>query len=132
MPKPRFTKPSSVDVTAWLPTPVPAPGTEVLPTVADVAEAVRTGRRGRRWTHTQLARRAGVEVSFVADLEAALMQGGPAVLADVLAVLDALGIHASVMPSIPSAVRSEDVDLKALLRRYRDQRPDPPAHRHDV
>ncbi|BDH57364.1 hypothetical protein MTP03_23030 [Tsukamurella sp. PLM1] len=61
-----------------------------------VAAAVRDGRTAQGLAQAELARRAGVGRRFVVDLEA----GHPrAELGKVLAVLSALGIHATALPA---------------------------------
>ncbi len=80
-----------------------------------VAEAVRSRRASHRLTQTQLAERANVGRRFISDLEA----GHPrAELAKVLAVLEALDIHATAIPSTPSGQRRGEVDLAAVVERF--------------
>ncbi|MDR1265342.1 MAG: helix-turn-helix transcriptional regulator [Propionibacteriaceae bacterium] len=67
-----------------------------------VAAAVRQGRAARRLSQADLAAEAGVGRRFVSDLE----NGHPrAELGKVLAVLRALGVHATALPAVPSRVR---------------------------
>lgn len=80
-----------------------------------VGDAVRTERARRHWTQTYLAKQAHVGRRFVVDVES----GHPrAELGKVLAVLEALEIHATALPSVATPKRREDVDLKAAVRRF--------------
>lgn len=86
-----------------------------LATVDAVAQAVREGRQDKGWTQAQLATNSGVGRRFIVELEAGHMR---AELGKVLAVLEALDIHAVALPSIPSGKRLEDVDLEQVVKRF--------------
>lgn len=66
-------------------------------------------------TQAQLATKAGVGRRFIVDLEAGHDR---AELPKVLSVLDALDIHAPVLPPATKRTRMEDVDLDQVLRDY--------------
>ncbi len=87
-----------------------------LNTPEAVAAAVRDGRTALGLAQAELTRRAGVGRRFVVDLEA----GHPrAELGKVLAVLSALGIHATALPAPPVEPTSmHDVDLQAVIARH--------------
>jgi HTH-type transcriptional regulator/antitoxin HipB len=87
-----------------------------LTTPEAVGQAVREGRKAAGWTQAELATRAGVGRRFVVDLEAGHER---AELGKVLAVLEALDIHATALPPPPPpATRPQDVDLKAVIARF--------------
>lgn len=86
-----------------------------LNTPEAVGDAVRSERARRDWTQSYLAEKAHVGRRFIVDVES----GHPrAELGKVLAVLEALEIHATALPSVASSKRREDVDLKAAVRRF--------------
>ena len=84
----------------------------------DVAEAVRTERARLRLTQAQVGELAGVSRQFVIDVEA----GHPRAEIDkVLAVLDAVQVHALALPA--PAPRTDgktmhNIDLDAQLEAY--------------
>lgn len=86
-----------------------------LSTPEAVGAAVQAERVSRGWSQASLADRAGVEPSFVADVEAGATRAD---LGKVLLILEALGIHATALPSVPNMTPREDVDLKAAVRRF--------------
>lgn len=86
-----------------------------LPTVEAVGLAIREGRKSKGWTQGELAVRAKVGRRFVIELEAGHMR---AELGKVLAVLETLDIHAVALPSVPSGMNLEDVDLSEVLKRF--------------
>jgi len=89
--------------------------TMFLGTSDAVAAAVREQRNLAGLSQAELAVRAGVGRRFIVDLEA----GHPrAELAKVLAVLDALGIHALALPSEPVPHDLDSVDLDAVIERF--------------
>ncbi|WP_165357982.1 helix-turn-helix domain-containing protein [Dermacoccus sp. 147Ba] len=61
-----------------------------------VARVVHEERAAQGWTHAELACRANVDEQFVAQLERGHDR---AALAQVLAVLDVLNVHATALPS---------------------------------
>jgi HTH-type transcriptional regulator/antitoxin HipB len=80
-----------------------------------VAQAVRQARQQAGLSQVDLAAKAGVGRRFVVDLEA----GHPrAELAKVLAVLEAVGIHAMALPAPPVTRTLQDVDLDAVVARF--------------
>lgn len=80
-----------------------------------VAQAVRAARKRAGLSQIDLAARAGVGRRFVVDLEA----GHPrAELGKVLAVLDAVGVHAMALPAPPVTRKLEDVDLDQVVARF--------------
>ena len=85
-----------------------------LTTPERVAQVVRSRREGAGLSQAALAARAGVGRRFVMELEA----GHPrAELGKVLAVLSALGVHATALPGPP--MRSgDDVDLHEVVSRF--------------
>jgi HTH-type transcriptional regulator/antitoxin HipB len=86
-----------------------------LTTPDAVAQAVRAARTEAGLSQAALAARAGVGRRFVVDLES----GHPrAELAKVLAVLEALDIHAMALPAPSVTRRLEDVDLDAVVARF--------------
>lgn len=88
-----------------------------IATTADLAETVRSGRLTLGWTEQQLANHAHVTREFVGDVE----DGRPrAEFAEVLAVLDALGIHALAIPSTRPVTPTE-INLDDMLRDYARQ-----------
>lgn len=89
--------------------------TRYLRTVESVASAVREARIDLGLTQAQLATKAGVGRRFIVDLEAGHDR---AELAKVLTVLDAVDIHASVLPPAVKRTRPQDVDLDKALRDY--------------
>lgn len=89
--------------------------TRYLRTVEAVAEAVREARGELGLTQAQLATKAGVGRRFIVDLEAGHDR---AELAKVLTVLEAVNIHASVLPPATKRTRPEDVDLDKVLSEY--------------
>lgn len=84
-------------------------------TVEAVGQAVREARREQGITQDELAAKAHLAVSFVADLEAGQLNGE---LAEVLAVLETLGIHAVALPSVRARTRIDDVDLDEVMKRF--------------
>ncbi|HMQ67100.1 MAG TPA: helix-turn-helix domain-containing protein [Arachnia sp.] len=86
-----------------------------MATADDVAAVVRAERAAARLTQAGLAEKAGVSRRFLADVEA----GHPrAELAKVLQVLDALDVHALALPSIPSGLTLDDIDLDEVIARH--------------
>lgn len=84
-------------------------------TVASVGQAVREARREQGLTQEALAAKAQVELGFVADLETGRLNGE---LSEVLAVLEALDIHAVALPSVRSRNRIDDIDLDEAMKRF--------------
>jgi len=86
-----------------------------LATPEAVAQAVREARAERGLSQAEVARAAGVGRRFVVELEA----GHPrAELAKVLAVLQAVGVHAMALPAPPAPGPLEEVDLTAAVARF--------------
>ncbi|MDR1998601.1 MAG: helix-turn-helix transcriptional regulator [Frankiaceae bacterium] len=86
-----------------------------LTTPEAVGQAVREGRKEAGWSQAELAVRAGVGRRFVVDVEA----GHPrAELAKVLALLDAVGVHATALPAAPAPMRPQDVNLDEVIARF--------------
>jgi HTH-type transcriptional regulator/antitoxin HipB len=86
-----------------------------LTTPQAVGEAVRAGRKEAGWSQAELAVRAGVGRRFVVDVES----GHPrAELAKVLALLDAVGVHATALPAVPVPIRPQDMNLKEVIARF--------------
>ncbi len=76
---------------------------------------MRSTRAALGLSQLALAKRAGVGRRFVVDLES----GHPrAELGKVLAVLDALDIHALALPSVRMPSRVDDVDLDVVIARF--------------
>jgi HTH-type transcriptional regulator/antitoxin HipB len=86
-----------------------------LTTPQAVGQAVREARTDFGWTQAQLASRAGVGRRFVVDLEAGHER---AELGKVLAVLDAVDIHATALPDGPDRTFPADIDLTAVVARF--------------
>jgi HTH-type transcriptional regulator / antitoxin HipB len=88
---------------------------KVLATFDDVARVVREHRIALGLTQIDLAQRAGVGRRFVVDLE----RGHPrAEFAQVLAVLNALGVHAAALPAPPVTKTVDDIDLDKAVARF--------------
>jgi len=86
-----------------------------LATPEAVGQAVRQARLGAHLTQAQLARAAGVGRRFIVDVEA----GHPrAELAKVLAVLEAVGIHAMALPAAPERKGPDGVNLDEVVARF--------------
>ncbi|MDR2973195.1 MAG: type II toxin-antitoxin system Y4mF family antitoxin [Propionibacteriaceae bacterium] len=80
-----------------------------------VAATVRAARKRAGLSQAELALKAGVGRRFVVDVEA----GHPrAELGKVLAVLDAVGVHALALPPPPVTRTLEDVDLDQVVARF--------------
>lgn len=80
-----------------------------------VARAVIDGRRRAGLSQARLAEKANVGRRFIVDLES----GHPrAELAKVLAVLEALDIHATALPAPTIDRRAADVDLNEVVSRF--------------
>jgi HTH-type transcriptional regulator/antitoxin HipB len=90
--------------------------TRHLRTVDAVARAVREERDAHGLTQAQLAEKAGVGRRFIVDLEAGHQR---AELAKVLDVLDALDIHAAVLPPAVKRTHPQDVDLDKVIDGFR-------------
>lgn len=88
---------------------------KMLSTVEIAAAVIRTERLSQGLTRVQLAQRAGVTTPFVKGLEAG---EGYGMHAKVLDVCEALGIHATGIPAVPSPIRLADVDLDAAMDRF--------------
>jgi HTH-type transcriptional regulator/antitoxin HipB len=86
-----------------------------LTSPAAVGQAVRQGRVARGWSQAHLAAAAGVGRRFVVDVESGHAR---AELGKVLAVLDALEIHALALPAGSPAVAMDDVDLTKVVARF--------------
>jgi HTH-type transcriptional regulator/antitoxin HipB len=80
-----------------------------------VAVTVRAARKRAGLSQAELALKAGVGRRFVVDVEA----GHPrAELGKVLAVLDAVGVHALALPAPPVTRTLDDVDLDQVVARF--------------
>lgn len=83
--------------------------------VEAIGEAVREARREQGLTQGGLASKARVGRRFIVDLEAGHLR---AELGKVLAVLEALDIHAVALPSVRPSQRLDDIDLAKEMKRF--------------
>lgn len=77
-----------------------------------VARVVREERTAQGWSPAELAYRANVDEQFVDQLERGHDR---AALAQVLAVLDALNVHATALPSTAPEDNIHAIDLDAII-----------------
>lgn len=90
-----------------------------LPSDEVLADTVRSARLAARLDACELAGRAGVDPGLVAVIESA--RGLCAAdLPGVLALLEALGIHATALPPVRRPEPTEPADLDEVLRRHAD------------
>lgn len=83
--------------------------------VEAIGEAVREARREQGLSQGGLASKARVGRRFIVDLEAGHLR---AELGKVLAVLEALDIHAVALPSVRPSQRLDDIDLAKEMKRF--------------